>query len=354
MDTEIKPKRERKERSPYTARPLSVKAEKFAEAFGRAGSPTYGNAQKSAIQAGYGKSSGRGVAPKLLRDQRVKDLLAKIAEQDAHNLRAQTDISIATVRAYHLALYDESRTKGDLATATRNIEDLGKMVGAYQDGAIINLDLRREMSERERSELLKISEVVCMSVDTKARPALCGSKVVVAPGLSIPPARTNGNPGFGTCQEDSGEDSSDSAQVLDGQVVSVEQNPPTIAQDERGAATRPDGQGESSAQALGHPGASPESAIGVQPPNSGLTSPGTLTDEDVQRVLHPVVPAPEPAPAPPPPPDPATRYARAHATRRAARAAREERIIAATAAALPPSPPNPPAALCESSTPGTL
>ena len=123
--------------------PLSPKELAFCEAFANPESATFGNARKSAESAGYVQAHNAGW--KLRRRPRI---IAKLQEY-----HAAVTVAVGRVLA---DLENERRLaveKGDLATAVRASELMGKHLGMFLERNILtefDLTTTREFTDAER------------------------------------------------------------------------------------------------------------------------------------------------------------------------------------------------------------
>jgi hypothetical protein len=155
--------------------PLSPKELAFCEAFGNPESETFGNARKSSEVAGYSEPHNAGW--KLRRRPRI---IAKLKEY-----HAAVTVAVGRVLA---DLENERRLaveKGDIASAIRATELMGKHLGMFRD--VLDIGESEETVaryERRRASDLRIVEaLVC------EQPALPEARPVVEQELQSPRTR---------------------------------------------------------------------------------------------------------------------------------------------------------------------
>jgi len=105
------------------------KYEAIAEFYLNPASECYNNFRKSMAKAGYSKSYIIAKAPTI----RGSDVFKKACSRVIEDIRGSTALSIERIQREHMRLQTAAEEKGDLATATRNLEDLGKTIAAYED-----------------------------------------------------------------------------------------------------------------------------------------------------------------------------------------------------------------------------
>jgi len=82
-------------------------------------------------------------------------------------LREQTDAAQAAwdidrIRAEHWRLAALAEARGDLATATRNIEGLARTVGAYRDGIDISSERSKQLTAQEAAEAERLARLLLL------------------------------------------------------------------------------------------------------------------------------------------------------------------------------------------------
>lgn len=117
---------------------------------------TNGYIKSVALQSvGYSKNYSQHNGLKLFDKDRVKQAMAK----EMQELAEKTAITIKLQQQRHARLARLAEEKGDLATATRNEELIGKTIGAYIDRTQQDNEQVRELSETETRELKRIAAI---------------------------------------------------------------------------------------------------------------------------------------------------------------------------------------------------
>ena len=112
-------------------RALTNRAEKFCLCYSSLLMDTCGNGRKSAEACGYTEKQADAVAYRLLHDDRA---LKRIKELEAV---WTAELSPDWIAKQHLRLQRKAEAADDLGTATRNVEDLGRMQGVYRDSLAV-------------------------------------------------------------------------------------------------------------------------------------------------------------------------------------------------------------------------
>lgn len=129
---------------------LTPQEELFCEAYANPESKTYGNATGSARAAKYAQP--HNAAWKLRRRPRIIARLVELHEMAAAGLgKVMADIEHTRLAALK---------KGDLATAARCSELQGKRLGAFVDVSVVDDVARREYSEVERIEAMRLGNLL--------------------------------------------------------------------------------------------------------------------------------------------------------------------------------------------------
>ena len=121
----------------------------------------HGIASKAYKDAGYvcerdGKEELwiRQNAYHVLHRPAVQEELRRLEAKDA----ARDAYAIDYIREEHIRLMEKAEEKGDLTNATRNLEALGRTIGAYTDSVTVDVTAVREYTETERRELKKMAQ----------------------------------------------------------------------------------------------------------------------------------------------------------------------------------------------------
>jgi len=113
--------------------------------------------EKALLAIGYKPSYAHsGLGMKIYEDIRLKAEIERLQAKTA----LKTDITIAHIQSEHERLAALAEAKGDLSTATRNLELLGKTIAAYKDTLqTSDLDKAKELSESEAVEAKRIASI---------------------------------------------------------------------------------------------------------------------------------------------------------------------------------------------------
>lgn len=122
------------------ARLTTEQEERFCIAYALIGSPTYHNATKSAIAAGYAATSASVRGCKLMKRDSVHSRIAQLEKPQLAAWQARNDISVAQVRGKLAALADAAEANGDLTNAIRGVEGVGRTVDAFGDGRNLTIE----------------------------------------------------------------------------------------------------------------------------------------------------------------------------------------------------------------------
>ena len=119
---------------PVKARELTYKQQSFVEYYIECN----GNGTEAARKAGYKGND------KVLEVQGSRLLLNAMIKAQIEGKKAElskkTEVTVSTQQDLHRNLMQFALDKGDLATATRNAELLGKTVGIYTDKLAVSAD----------------------------------------------------------------------------------------------------------------------------------------------------------------------------------------------------------------------
>lgn len=153
-------------------RPLNERQIKFVEVYAETG-----NAVTAYKEAGYlwqrdgqPQSWLTAKAGELALRPNVHAAIERIKTERTRQNDAQTLFTIDFIRAKHVELFKECRQVGDMTNATRNLEALGRTVGAYSDNLIIDAGKVREFSEREQLEAQRLARLMLTGDVIEAEP----------------------------------------------------------------------------------------------------------------------------------------------------------------------------------------
>jgi len=177
-----------------TTKPVGIRRETWAkltpraQAFVRAYVDT-GN-QVSAYEASGYIEENHGLkrckvgqrANRVFHGSKIQTALLEYRHHQDDLDRLREDSRIDWLRKEHERLMEAAEGAGDLAVATRNLELIGRMEGAYTDVMRADVAARRELSETEREEARRLADlrlgVTGDTPDQESLAVLPGSDVV--------------------------------------------------------------------------------------------------------------------------------------------------------------------------------
>lgn len=171
--------------------PLSDKEIKFVEVYAKTG-----NRVTAYKEAGYlyveGESSAK-LAPSycgiILKRPKIQRALSVLKSEKKAKQAAIDGFTVDYVRDEHMRFAAKCEKAGDMTNATRNLEALGRSVGAYGDNASrVDITVKREFTARERAEVDRIADIL---VEGKVVHALPGKLKYSAGVTQKPPSITN-------------------------------------------------------------------------------------------------------------------------------------------------------------------
>ena len=124
----------------------------------------------------------------ILRRPKVQREVERIRNELQAKRLAREEFSVDFVRDEHLRFAAKCEEKGDMTNATRNLEALGRSVGAYTDSASkLDITVKREFTEREKLEIDKLADIrILESITTPSKP------MSELPGATISPKAGQG------------------------------------------------------------------------------------------------------------------------------------------------------------------
>jgi len=140
----------------------------FAKAYSCPGTSAYLNATKASIAAGYAKSAAATVGCKLLKNTTVRQLITAFSAETAEKMAAETAVSCEYVKQQHLQQMHECRAVSDRTNAREHLEDLGRMVGAYDVGLHVDLTVKHEYDERIAIEASRLARLALEEMGDRA------------------------------------------------------------------------------------------------------------------------------------------------------------------------------------------
>lgn len=164
------------------------KMEKFCIAFADPTATSYGVARRSAIAAGYGRKCVGAMATSLMKHQRILSRIDELKRTFDHGLVLQAQVTLELVRKEHAKLMQEARSAGDLTNATRNLEALGRTIGAYEDRLGVDITAARSYSKAEEDEARRIAAVrIGEELAARGQPRALPDEPTLRP-VVVPPA----------------------------------------------------------------------------------------------------------------------------------------------------------------------
>ncbi len=140
-------------------RPLTIKQKTYVEGILQGLSGV-----KACMAAGY-KGSETTLANVATQNYRKLYIKAEIDRRRAE-LEAKTDYDTEYLRKEHRRYADLAEKKADYATATRNIELIGKTFGAYIDKSV-NLDLDIGRRPPDMAEVRRKNKLLMDAIDAE-------------------------------------------------------------------------------------------------------------------------------------------------------------------------------------------
>lgn len=163
---------------------------RFVRAYTHAGNPTYLNGTNAAIAAGYGKNCAAGTACRLLANPHLRSLIDARERSNVEREASLRAVSIEMVKSEHLRLMQVCEDAEDYPSATRNLECLGKTVGAYDTTLHVDVTVKHEYDERLAIEASAVARI--RLEDAGAAGLGMVVRTVEAEVKSLPPASDNG------------------------------------------------------------------------------------------------------------------------------------------------------------------
>jgi phage terminase small subunit len=144
-------------RGPY--RRWTELQEKFCLAYADPNSPSCGVALRSARIAGYGGSHVDVTACQLMKHPRILRRIEELKKDFGQRAALQNAVTLSLVQKEHARLAALAEGQGDLTNATRNLEALGRTIGAYSDSVRVDIAKVREYTAQEQAEAKRLASI---------------------------------------------------------------------------------------------------------------------------------------------------------------------------------------------------
>jgi phage terminase small subunit len=143
-----------------TASGLTAMQEAFCIAYGLPGSEQYSNATAAAKEAGYSEASASNSGWKNLQSPEIRARISEIQREAMHGAYVNANKVLSDLEN----LRKRAENKGDLSTAVRCIELIGKSMALFSDG--INIQDRGEqtkLDESQQREAIRLANLLLKS-----------------------------------------------------------------------------------------------------------------------------------------------------------------------------------------------
>ena len=122
----------------------------------------------------------------ILRRGKVRREIDRIQNELQERRLTRDEITADFIRDEHARLAKLAEEKGDLTNATRNLEAIGKMIGAYADQVSrMDINIRREWTPEELATINHIADALTLGV---APEPIIDAQVIELQGLPALPA----------------------------------------------------------------------------------------------------------------------------------------------------------------------
>jgi len=138
---------------------LTPKQRRFIKNYCDKASPTYGNATKSYIAAGYKDGVGAPQAAcKLLSNYKVCKEIVKFSPESSEITVKKREISREYTRNRLIDLADRARAKGDLPTELGCVRLMCQITGMLDNKLVVDVKHAVQMDERQRELCRQIAD----------------------------------------------------------------------------------------------------------------------------------------------------------------------------------------------------
>ena len=135
---------------------LTAKQKAFVECYCNPTSETFNNQRQSAAKAGYSKNTGITACQNILAKHSVKQAMVEYKA----DISSKQAITVEYIQSEHERLAALAESKGDLVTATRNKEDLGRTIGVYTENINTgDLERLKQLSEQQALEAKRLATI---------------------------------------------------------------------------------------------------------------------------------------------------------------------------------------------------
>jgi len=140
---------------------LKAHAQEYVRQYIRTGNQITAYETSGYVEENHGIDRGRlgQRANRVFHGARVQRALLEYRHHQDDLDRLREDSRIDWLRKEHERLMEAAEGVGDLAVATRNLELIGRMEGAYTDVMRADVAARRELSETEREEARRLADL---------------------------------------------------------------------------------------------------------------------------------------------------------------------------------------------------
>lgn len=162
----------------------------------------------SGLVNGQLTSTGRSAICRMLQRPRVVAALDRLR----HSQEAADRFTLDWLRAEHIRLAKEAEKAGDLTNCTRNLEAVGRTMGAYSDTLSIDTGRVKAYTELERLEARRLSRLLLESKVVAEQSG--GAEPSASPDQAVP-GQGQRQDGAGAAQDGPGSTITDQGQAQD-------------------------------------------------------------------------------------------------------------------------------------------
>jgi phage terminase small subunit len=123
----------------------------------------------------------------LVHKANIQAAINRLRNKRESEIAVQESITVEWLRAEHMRLAGVAEGVGDLTNATRNLEGIGRTLGAYSDNLTVDTAAIRRFSESERGEADRLAQLL---IDSRLQlPTI--REAVVLPSPTVEQVRAN-------------------------------------------------------------------------------------------------------------------------------------------------------------------